>query len=79
MAKGAPLMVDALVGTDWELSMYLTGVPDRDPSNGLYGSKTKVSARDRPPGANCEGGGEIPRRGDGVRYRIAAERGRGGG
>ena len=47
MAKGAPLTVDALVGTDWELSMYLTGVPDRNPSNDLYGSKTNVSACDR--------------------------------
>ena len=40
-------MVDALIGTDWELSMYLTGIPDRNPSNNLYGSKTNVSARDR--------------------------------
>ena len=47
MAKGAPLTVDALIGTDWELSMYLTGIPDRNPSNNLYGSKTNVSARDR--------------------------------
>ncbi len=47
MAKGAPLTVDALVGTDWELSMYLTGLPDCDPSNDLFGSKTNVSARDR--------------------------------
>ena len=54
MAKGAPLTVDALVGTDWELSLYLTGVPDRDPSNDLYGSKTNVSNRDRRlgPGAS---------------------------
>jgi hypothetical protein len=27
--------------------MYLTGVPDCDPSNDLYGSKTNVSARDQ--------------------------------
>jgi hypothetical protein len=47
MARGAPLTVDALVGTEWELSLYLTGVPDRDPSNDLYGSRTNVSARDR--------------------------------
>ncbi|KAL3826334.1 hypothetical protein ACHAXA_003658 [Cyclostephanos tholiformis] len=46
-AKGAPLTIDVLVNTDWELSLYLTGVPDRDPSNDLYGSKTNVSARDR--------------------------------
>ena len=47
MAKGAPLTVDAIVGTDWKLSMHLTGVPDHDPSNDLYGSKTNISARDR--------------------------------
>ncbi len=47
MAKGAPLTVDAIFGTDWELSMYLTGVQDGDPSNDLYGSKTNVSARDQ--------------------------------
>ena len=54
MAKGAPLTIDALVGTNWELSLYLTGVPDRDPSNDLYGSKTNVSNRDRRlgPGAS---------------------------
>ena len=54
MAKGAPLTIDALVGTNWELSLYLTGVPDKDPSNDLYGSKTNVSNRDRRlgPGAS---------------------------
>jgi hypothetical protein len=47
IARGAPLTIDVLVNTDWELSLYLTGVPDRDPTNDLYGSKTNVSARDR--------------------------------
>lgn len=46
-AKGAPLTTEVLTGTSWELSLYLTGVPDRDPSNDLYGSKTNVSVRDR--------------------------------
>jgi hypothetical protein len=53
-AKGAPLTIETLVDTDWELSLYLTGVPDRDPSNDLYGSRTNVSVRDRRlgPGAS---------------------------
>lgn len=46
-AKGAPLTTEVLGNTNWELSLYLTGVPDRDPSNDLYGSKTNVSVRDR--------------------------------
>ncbi|KAL7446111.1 hypothetical protein ACHAXH_008723 [Discostella pseudostelligera] len=45
--KGAPLTTEVLTNTNWELSLYLTGVPDRDPSNDLYGSKTNVSLRDR--------------------------------
>ncbi|KAL3758466.1 hypothetical protein ACHAWU_004309 [Discostella pseudostelligera] len=45
--EGAPLTTEVLTNTNWELSLYLTGVPDRDPSNDLYGSKTNVSLRDR--------------------------------
>jgi len=50
-AKGAPLSVEVLLNTKWELSLYLTGVPDRDPNNDLYGSKTNVSVRDKQLGA----------------------------
>ena len=46
-AKGAPLTNKILINTNWELLLYLTGVPDRDPNNDLYGSKTNVSVRDR--------------------------------
>ena len=46
-AKGAPLTNKILINTSWELLLYLTGVPDRDPNNDLYGSKTNVSVRDR--------------------------------
>ena len=46
-AKGAPLSNDVLSGTEWTLDLYLTGVPDRDPSNDLYGAKSNVSVRDR--------------------------------
>ena len=47
IAKGAPLTTEILTGTNWELGLFLTGVPDRDPSNDLYGSKSNVSVRDR--------------------------------
>lgn len=46
-AKGAPLSNEILLGTQWTLDLYLTGVPDRDPSNDLYGQKSNVSVRDR--------------------------------
>lgn len=46
-AKGAPLTTQVLSGTSWELSLFLTGVPDKDPSNDLYGSRSNVSVRDR--------------------------------
>ncbi|KAL7554683.1 hypothetical protein ACHAWF_018199 [Thalassiosira exigua] len=46
-AKGAPLTAQVLSNTNWELSLFLTGIPDRDPSNDLYGSRTNVSLRDR--------------------------------
>jgi len=45
--KGAPLSAELLEDTQWLLYLYLTGVPDRDPSNDLYGSRTNVSVRDR--------------------------------
>ncbi|KAL7469199.1 hypothetical protein ACHAXS_009456 [Conticribra weissflogii] len=46
-AKGAPLTPSAIVDTCWVLSLYLTGVPDRDPNNDLYAGRTNVSLRDR--------------------------------
>lgn len=52
--KGAPLSTEVLSNTQWDLSLYLTGVPDRDPSNDLYGSKTNVSVRDRRLGLGVE-------------------------
>ena len=45
MTKGAPINPDLLAGTKWELSFYLTGIPDFDPSNSLYGSKVNISTR----------------------------------
>jgi hypothetical protein len=47
VVKGAPLSNQLLQDTRWLLSLYLTGVPDRDPSNDLYGSRTNVSLRDK--------------------------------
>eukprot|EP00560_Eucampia_antarctica_P005608 CAMPEP_0197832990 /NCGR_PEP_ID=MMETSP1437-20131217/17221_1 /TAXON_ID=49252 ORGANISM="Eucampia antarctica, Strain CCMP1452" /NCGR_SAMPLE_ID=MMETSP1437 /ASSEMBLY_ACC=CAM_ASM_001096 /LENGTH=310 /DNA_ID=CAMNT_0043436705 /DNA_START=182 /DNA_END=1114 /DNA_ORIENTATION=- len=33
--------------TCWKLDMYLTGIPNFDPNNSLYGAKVKISSRDR--------------------------------
>ena len=43
--KGAPINPDLLPGTKWELSFYLTGIPNFDPNNSLYGSKVNISTR----------------------------------
>ncbi len=42
---GAPINPILLSGTKWELSLYLTGIPDFDPNNSLYGSKVNISTR----------------------------------
>lgn len=52
-AKGAPLTDRVLVDTEWDLALYLTGVPDRDPNNDLYGARANVSTRDRRLGAGA--------------------------
>jgi hypothetical protein len=39
-----------IVGTSWTLDLFLAGVPDKDPSNDLYGSKINISSRDRQTG-----------------------------
>jgi len=36
---------DLLPNTKWNLALYLTGVPNFDPSNSLYGSKVNISTR----------------------------------
>ena len=55
---GAPLSSELLSDTRWILSFYLTGVPDRDPSNDLFGSRTNVSVRDRRLGLGASLPGE---------------------
>eukprot|EP00551_Chaetoceros_affinis_P015958 CAMPEP_0203692606 /NCGR_PEP_ID=MMETSP0091-20130426/4746_1 /ASSEMBLY_ACC=CAM_ASM_001089 /TAXON_ID=426623 /ORGANISM="Chaetoceros affinis, Strain CCMP159" /LENGTH=373 /DNA_ID=CAMNT_0050563483 /DNA_START=1 /DNA_END=1122 /DNA_ORIENTATION=- len=44
-AKGAPINPALLPGTKWIIQFYLTGIPDFDPSNSLYGSKVNISTR----------------------------------
>ena len=38
---------ELVTGTSWVLDLYLSGVPERDPSNDLYGSKVNISSRDQ--------------------------------
>ena len=47
--KGAPLTIEKLIGTKWSLSLYLSGIPQRDPSSNLYGASTNISTRNRDP------------------------------
>jgi len=42
---GAPLSTSLITNTTWELSLYLTGTPDFDPSNSLFGSRVSISTR----------------------------------
>ena len=42
---GAPLTKEILFNTQWMLSLYLTGVPDFDPSSSLFGSRVNISTR----------------------------------
>ena len=42
-----PEMID---NTSWNVALYLSGVPDRDPSNDLFGSKVNISSRDKTTG-----------------------------
>jgi hypothetical protein len=41
---------EMVTGTSWTLDLYLSGVPERDPSNDLYGSRVNISSRDRQTG-----------------------------
>lgn len=36
--------------TSWKVDVYLSGVPERDPSNDLYASKVNISSRDKATG-----------------------------
>lgn len=39
-----------LINSKWSLDLFLTGVPERDPSNDLFASRTNISSRDRKVG-----------------------------
>lgn len=41
---------DTVVGKSLTMDLYLSGVPARDPSNDLYGSKVNISSRDKVSG-----------------------------
>jgi hypothetical protein len=52
MSSGSAVKVENadLIGTRISVDLYLTGVPNKDPSNDLYASRTNISARDRSVG-----------------------------
>jgi len=39
-----------LSNTKWSVDLFLTGIPERDPSNDLFASKVNISLRDRKVG-----------------------------
>jgi len=39
-----------VVGKSLQMDLYLSGVPERDPSNDLYGSRVNISSRDKGTG-----------------------------
>jgi len=41
---------DMVVGKSLTLDLYLSGIPERDPSNDLYGSRVNISSRDKATG-----------------------------
>jgi len=45
--RSAAVTPDVMENTKWIISLFLAGVPSKDPSNDLYGSKTNISSRDR--------------------------------
>jgi len=45
LTNGAPMNPALLENTSWCLSLYLTGLPDFDPSSSLYGARVNISAR----------------------------------
>ena len=45
--KSLIVTADSVEHTTWTLDLFLSGVPSKDPSNDLYGSKTTISTRDR--------------------------------
>mmetsp|Transcript_15019 Transcript_15019/g.34815 ORF Transcript_15019/g.34815 Transcript_15019/m.34815 type:complete len:367 (+) Transcript_15019:169-1269(+) len=48
--SGAAVSPETVVGTSLNLDLYLSGVPERDPSNDLYGSRVNISSRDKGTG-----------------------------
>lgn len=49
-AAGSATPSKLLTGSQWRLDLFLTGIPDRDPSNDLFASKVNISSRDRKVG-----------------------------
>lgn len=47
MGKAPPVNENVLIGSKWTIGLYLAGIPDKDPSNDLYGRKVNISNRDK--------------------------------
>eukprot|EP00540_Astrosyne_radiata_P017971 CAMPEP_0116837004 /NCGR_PEP_ID=MMETSP0418-20121206/8416_1 /TAXON_ID=1158023 /ORGANISM="Astrosyne radiata, Strain 13vi08-1A" /LENGTH=343 /DNA_ID=CAMNT_0004466847 /DNA_START=48 /DNA_END=1079 /DNA_ORIENTATION=+ len=45
-------LLQRLEGTTWNIPLYLVGIPNKDPSNDLYGPRVSISTRDKKRGMN---------------------------
>ena len=44
-ASGTPIRKELLSNSQWQIFLFLTGTPDFDPSNSLFGSRVNISSR----------------------------------
>lgn len=49
-----PINENLLIGSKWRVGLYLAGIPDKDPSNNLFGRQVNISTRDRNLGIGAQ-------------------------
>ena len=54
MGKAPPVNENVLIGSKWNIGLFLAGIPDKDPSNDLYGRKVNISNRDKSLGIGAQ-------------------------
>jgi len=54
MGRAPPVNENVLVGSKWNIGLFLAGIPDKDPSNDLYGRKVNISSRDKSLGIGAQ-------------------------
>lgn len=54
MGRAPPVNENVLIGSKWTIGLFLAGIPDKDPSNDLYGRKVNISNRDKSLGIGAQ-------------------------